>query len=123
MKIKLTDFTRAGALSPGESYFRSAIIDTANGSAYFGTYTGKIVKVRLSDFSCVGVLPLWGYEQINSAVIDTVNGFAYFGTYTGTVAKVRLPDLRGIPQQFGIPRKCYIKIEKGEYLCWMLGVI
>jgi len=69
-------------LKPGETNLYSAVIDTANGFAYFGTVTspGIIVKVRLSDFTRVAALTLNpGENYLYSAVIDTANGFAYFG--------------------------------------------
>jgi len=89
--------TRVGALTlnTGENTLYSAVIDTANGYAYFGTETapGIVVKVRLSDFTRVGALTLnLGENLLRSAVIDTANGYAYFGTITspGIVVKVDL---------------------------------
>ena len=50
MKVRLSDFTRVGALTlqSGEDWLYSAVIDTANGFAYFGTMTwpGIVVKVE-----------------------------------------------------------------------------
>ena len=85
-------------LNAGENELFSAVIDTANGFAYFGAVTypqGRVVKVRLSDFTRVGALTLNDGERGFCAVIDTANGFAYFGapTIPGTVVKVRLLDL------------------------------
>ena len=87
-------------LKPGETNLYSAVIDTANGFAYFGTVTspGIIVKVRLSDFTRVAALTLNpGENYLYSAVIDTANGFAYFGGAaddgTGVIVKIRLSDL------------------------------
>jgi hypothetical protein len=88
-------FSRVAALGtfPPEAILASAVIDSAAGFAYFGTYTmpGLVVKVRLSDFTRVGALVLNdGEAQLTSAVIDPAGGFAYFGTGTspGTVVKV-----------------------------------
>ena len=57
-----TTFTRTNSLTlnSGEDALFSAVIDTANGFAYFGTLTspGIVVKVRLSDFTRVGALTL-----------------------------------------------------------------
>jgi hypothetical protein len=107
IKVKLSDFTRVGALTlyAGEDDLRSAVIDTTSGFAYFGTYTspGKVVKVRLSDFTRVGAVTLnTGEYYLGSAVIDPANGFAYFGTAPfalpsmnpppGKVIKIRLSD-------------------------------
>ena len=92
-------FNRQCALTAvsGEDNFRSAVIDTQNGFAYFGTSTspGQVVKVRLSDFTRVGAITFnTGEDSLRSAVIDLANGFAYFGTITspGQVVKVRLSD-------------------------------
>jgi len=103
-KIRLSDFTKAGTLvlNPGEGNLCSAVIDTANGFAYFGAGTneqgpapGIIVKVRLSDFTRVAALTLNPDESGPcTGAIDVANGFAYFGTQTfpGTVVKIRLSD-------------------------------
>src|SRR3989449_11640570 len=75
-------------LKPGETSLHSAVVDTANGFAYFGTSTspGIVVKIRLSDFTRVGALTLnTGEDYLLSAVIDTASGFAYFGAVAGEV--------------------------------------
>ena len=83
-------------LNTGENYLASAVLDAAGGYAYFGTYPlGRVVKVRLSDFTRVAGLTLSGGEDsLRSAAIDAAGGYAYFGTYTspGMVIKVRLSD-------------------------------
>ncbi len=68
-------------LTTGENDIRAAVIDTANGFAYFGTYNPAfVVKVRLSDFARVGALNLTVKNYgITAAAIDSLNGFAYFG--------------------------------------------
>ena len=103
-KIRLSDFTKVGTLvlNPGEGNLCSAVIDTANGFAYFGAGTneqgpapGIIIKVRLSDFTRVAALTLNPDESGPcTGAIDSANGFAYFGTQTfpGTVVKIRLSD-------------------------------
>ncbi len=103
VKVRLSDFTRVGALTlnTGEDLLASAAIDPVGGFAYFGTDTspGIVVKVRLSDFTRVGALALnTGENLVDSAVIDPVGGFAYFGTGTspGIVVKVRLSDFTRI---------------------------
>src|SRR2546422_3375164 len=92
-------------LPPGECYFASAVIDSAHGFAFFGTDTspGRVVEVKLSDFSRVDILTLpSGEDHLTSAVIvsaDTARP-AYFGTDTGRVVKVELTDgvgLKGNP--------------------------
>ncbi|MBI3088306.1 MAG: filamentous hemagglutinin N-terminal domain-containing protein [Candidatus Omnitrophica bacterium] len=105
VKVRLSDFTRVGALtlnagpppSTAENILSSAVIDTTNGFAYFGTgqSPGKVVKINLATFTRVGALTLnAGENGLTSAVIDPGAGFAYFGTYTspGIVVKVRLSD-------------------------------
>ncbi|MFC1506506.1 hypothetical protein ACFLQ6_05475, partial [Thermoproteota archaeon] len=53
-------FSHAGSLTlnTGENDLWSAVIDSANGYAYFGTDTGPgiVVKVNLTDFTRVGSL-------------------------------------------------------------------
>jgi len=97
--VRLSDFTRAGALTlnPGENGLWSAVLDALSGYAYFGTGTvpGIVVKVRLSDFTRVGALTLNAWEDnLICAVLDASAGYAYFGTNTspGRVVKVRLSD-------------------------------
>jgi len=82
--------------SSENSTFATAI-DTADGYAYFGTYTtpGYVIKVRLSDLTRVAALTLnTGENYLRSAVIDTTAGFVYFGTDTdpGVVIKIQLSD-------------------------------
>ncbi|MEM2991484.1 MAG: ABC transporter permease, partial [Halobacteria archaeon] len=72
---------------------RSAVIDTVHGYAYFGTDNspGKIIKVRLSDFTIVGVLTAApGEDYFESAVIDPARGYAYFGTMNSPAKVVRI---------------------------------
>src|SRR2546427_2869121 len=87
-------FSRVGSLTlnPGETGLYAAVIDSANGFAYFAADQRTVVKIRLSDFTRVGALTLDGDPE--SAVIDAANGYAYFGTSgsPGVVVKVRLSD-------------------------------
>ncbi len=72
VKVKLSDFTRAAALTLnlGENGLRSAVIDPGLGFAYFGA-TGsdgvpdRIVKVKLSDLTRVrgSVAQPWGRQS------------------------------------------------------------
>jgi hypothetical protein len=95
IKVRLSDFTVADTLIPttgGVQQLRSAVIDTVNGYAYFGDTVGKIVKLRLSDFSVTEVLSI-PVDDLFCAAIDTAGGFAYFGgTAPQGVVKVRLSD-------------------------------
>ncbi len=82
-------------LNGGEDNLSAAVIDAANGYAYFGTFTssGIIIKVDLATFQRVGALTLDpGEDILTSAVLDDVDGFAYFGTATapGIVVKIDL---------------------------------
>ncbi|MFH1021960.1 MAG: choice-of-anchor Q domain-containing protein [Planctomycetota bacterium] len=79
----------------GECLLRGAVIDMANGYAYFGTYTtpAYVVKIDLVTFTRVGVITLnSGESWVSSGVIDPVNGKAYFGTggSPGVIVKVDL---------------------------------
>lgn len=105
--------TRGYAVSPPQ-YLRtycypqnrsitSAVIDQANGFAYFGTDSSenpsKIYKVKLSDFSVVGSITLNSNEYgLNAAVLDPVNGYAYFSTTydPGKIVKIRLSDFKEV---------------------------
>ncbi len=95
--MAMTEPIAALELQPGEEYLNSAVIDPGAGFAYVGTDTspGRVVKIRLSDFTRVGALTLnAGEDNLESAVIDPGAGLAYFGTDTspGRVVKVRLSD-------------------------------
>lgn len=93
VKVRLSDFTRVGVLflAEGETGIESAVIDTANGFAYFGlgTWPSKIAKIRLSDFTRVSVLTFTS-GGAKSAVIG--GGYAYFGSSWGNIVKIRLSD-------------------------------
>lgn len=100
MKIDLSTFSEVSTFTLGPAVvFQpiSAVIDTANGYAYFGLCTdspyspyglGGVLKVYLPNFGEFG--PNWiEYfdQEVNnpdgcpaSAVIDTANQMAYFGT-------------------------------------------
>ncbi len=105
VKIRLSDFSLAGTLNlePGQTPLHAAVIDTANGFAYFATgrIPSAIVKIRLSDFTLAASLTLGkGEDEIQAAVIDVANGFAYFAGHNATagvspqtiIVKVRLSD-------------------------------
>lgn len=80
-------------LAQGEDLLTAAVVDSANGFAYFGTYTspGFVVKVRLSDFTRVGAINLnTGENLLTSAILDAAGQNAYFGTYTSPGRVVRI---------------------------------
>src|SRR5207244_1867552 len=93
LKLRLSDFTVVDTLTlaNGEESITTALLDSAAGFAYFGSppgpcaqAAGRVIKVRLADFTPLGELILSGLEQsLSSAVIDRVGGLAYFGTGTG----------------------------------------
>jgi Divergent InlB B-repeat domain/K319L-like, PKD domain len=98
-------------LNTGEGHFFSAVIDGANGYAYFGTDTtpGRVVKVDVNPshtFTRTGGITLnTGENGLRSAVIDSANGFAYFGTYytsPGKVVKVDVNQSRTFTRTDGI---------------------
>ena len=96
---KLEDLGRLGAftLADGEENLRSAVIDEANGYAYFGTFTspGQIVKVALarngSPARRVGAVTLGPNEfSVWSGVIDAAAGYAYFAVSSNPVRVVKI---------------------------------
>ncbi len=108
--------TRIGAVTlnaspaPGESGLESAVIDTDNGYAYFGTTTSpaRVVKVKLGQGGAaptrIGAVILETNENnLRCAVIDTENGYAYFGTTTfpGRVVKINLGTGEDPPTRVG----------------------
>ncbi len=101
IKIRLSDFTREAelGLQGTTSLVISAVVDSAKGFAYLGTFSSpqqyKIMKIRLSDLSLVGSLDLAPTESPLSAVIDTIDGVAYFGTgqSPGRILKIGLSNL------------------------------
>jgi hypothetical protein len=126
VKVALTDGSappaRVGAvnLEPGTPYtytIGSAVIDPANGYAYFGTYDlvsalvpAKVYKVALGAGSAaptlVGALTLNpGERELSTAVIDPANGYAYFGTdhtYPGKIYQVKLGAGNALPTEAGV---------------------
>jgi len=115
--------TRIGAatLDTWEYNPFTAVIDAANGHAYFGTWTntGRVVKVALGAGSDppirVGAVTLdTGENNLRSAVIDAASGYAYFGTTSslespGRVAKVALGAGSDPPTRIGA-----LTLETGE---------
>jgi hypothetical protein len=115
VKIRLSDFSRVGALTlnTGENSLWTAVLDEKNGYAYFGAYDapGFVVKIRLSDFSRVGALALNESDYgPASAVLDTANGYAYFGmdTSPGIVLRVRLSDFSRVDELTLHPGEDYL---------------
>jgi len=88
VRIRLFDFTVDSTLTLGPGQYgalHAAVIDPAGGFAYFGVSSSNggssvIVRIRLSDFSLAGSMPL--NDNPTSAVIDPVVGYAYFATRT-----------------------------------------
>lgn len=75
----------------GEINALSAVIDTVNGFAYYGTGStpGKIIKIDLSTFTRVDDITLLAGEgPLEAAVIDT--GFAYFATFTAPTKIIKI---------------------------------
>ena len=105
VKVRLSDFTRVGTLTlnPNEDYPNSAVIDAANGFAYFGVNDGNlsdpgiIVKVRLSDFTRVDALTLSTGKVIflpQSSIPLMVSPTSEPRTSgAGIIVKIRLSDL------------------------------
>lgn len=94
----------AVTLSPGECNVSCGVMDSANGYAYFGTWSG-VVKIALGDgFEPpirVGALVLDAVEsRLRTAVIDTSNGYAYFAN-AYTIVKVALGEGTEPPARVG----------------------
>jgi len=92
---QVTALNRVGQLTlqPNEADHVSALLDPVRGFLYIGIRVGRVVKVRLSDFSRVGAFYMNEGERIwTAAVIDTINNFAYFGLETkpGKIVKIDL---------------------------------
>lgn len=86
------------SLPSGESNLTAAVVDAANGFAYFGTNTNPaaVIKIRLSDLTQVSSVTLPSAAiLLRSAVIDTGRRFAYFGTEQspGGIVQVNLDNL------------------------------
>jgi hypothetical protein len=111
-------------LSLDNDYLYCSVIDTANGFAYFGTFTapGRVVKIDLSTFTHVDTLILpSGEDYLRIAIIDTINGFAYFVTNTvpSWVVKIDLSTFTRVGAyefdfpQMGIPTSAIIDPDNG----------
>jgi hypothetical protein len=96
-----------GGLRVGTEVLDTAILDSTNGYAYFGTWandpsaSGKIIRIRLSDFSLDGILELRpGEGRVISSTIDPSGRFAYFGVEApnggGSIIEVQLSDFQRI---------------------------
>lgn len=96
--------TRIGALTlnSGENNSDTAVIDTANGFAYYATRTfpAYVVKVRLSDFTRISRIQLpTGEGGSVYSIIDITNGFMYVActeTSPAKITKIRLSDFTRI---------------------------
>lgn len=84
------------------------VIDPVSGYGYWGTESGRVVKVDLRGGVAppvrVGAAILESGEVgIRCGVIDTANGYAYFGTFTspGRVIKVALGEGNAPPYRVG----------------------
>lgn len=101
IKVRLADFTEVQryTLAAFEAALGVAVINSAGTYAYFGSHTansGYIIKVRLSDMTEVGAVPLFS-GALSAAVIDPAGTYAYFSnnttTNSGTIYKIHLSDL------------------------------
>ena len=112
--------TRVGAvtLDPVTPYnIGSAVIDPANGYAYFGTYDVAASRVPAKVFkvapgagnaapTLVGALTLnAGERELSTAVIDPASGYAYFGTdhtYPAKIFQIKLGTGAALPTETGV---------------------
>ena len=88
IRLKLSDFTIDGTLNlpSGEESVLSASVDLSEKYAYFGSVSGKVIKVNLSDFTRKESIQLYmdsSHKKVEDpylSVIDPVNKSVYFGT-------------------------------------------
>ncbi len=112
-RVKISSFKTAATLDLSAYYsgttptsdmiVTTAVIDEVNGYAYFGTYSqpGIVIKVRLSDFTKIGVVNLDAEENnISGSVIDNTNNYAYFIAYTLAGDMTRLVKIDTDPGNF-----------------------
>lgn len=106
----------ATELEVGDSYLDGGVIDPDSGYGYWGTGSGRVVKVDLRGGSAppvrIGAAILESGEgPIECGVIDTINGYAYLGTYSspGRVIKVALGEGNAPPYRVGA-----LTLETGE---------
>jgi hypothetical protein len=94
-KVNLSDFSYKANItfSTGQNGAAAAALDPVRHIAYFGTYSGQIVKIDLTTFQEMASLSP-GLGSVASAAIDPQGGFAYFGTSStpGNIIKIRLSD-------------------------------
>lgn len=112
VRVRNSDLTlsRTLTLNLGEADPNSAVVDTAEGFAYFATgggfsdvpETAKIIKINLATFDRVNTLTLGPGESLQylsaGGVIQTETSggnFGYFSTYTSPsfIIKVKLSDM------------------------------
>ncbi len=92
-----TSIQTALTLASGENTAGQIVLAPVSGYAYVCCITSpaRIVKVRMSDLSRVGVLTLeTGENSVQAAVIDEAEEYLYAFTYTSPakVVKIRLSD-------------------------------
>ena len=89
-----------------------AVIDVANGFAYFGSYVGtvpaKVFKVPLNGTGALTTSMTttlsFNARELSCGVIDPIAGYAFFGTdhtYPGKIHKVRLENATTAPTHIG----------------------
>jgi hypothetical protein len=103
-KIALSTFTELGysTLNAGETNLGSALIDTANGYAYFATTaagSAEIIKIKLmpgtNNAVRVGAVNIGvPTEGIGLGSLDTLHGYAYYGTYGSALLPSRIYKMK-----------------------------
>lgn len=104
VKVRLSDLARIGSLdvTSGPGSVNSAAPAAEGGLAYLGIESAGsfgIARVRLSDFTLAGVLPLPDlYDFLSAVVLDPTSGFAYAvsSDIPSRVARVRLADFTSV---------------------------
>lgn len=103
IKIRLSDFTRVGAITLSIDSLWGMAIDTTNGFLYVSgniASTTNISKIDLTTFTETTVLSLTSeLYKVNNLVIDISNGFLYIGTGSTTdPAEIRKINLTTFTQ-------------------------
>ncbi len=92
VRVRLSDFTAQGTIAAGIGTLFGAVIDTVNGFAYFAgeSSPGRVVKIKLSDFTLDSTLNVTPDNWLDGGVIDVANKFAYFYGFTSVDTVVQI---------------------------------
>jgi len=102
-----TGMTATDIALTGASRVRSGV--TYGGFAYYGTWEGTVVKVRLSDFTSVGTLTPSGMGIVRDLVMDGSRGFLYAAGHNSPIiiAKINLSSFT-VSSTLTVPTSTYL---------------